>query len=80
MTDMVALLALMRSKSLLLITWTLLGAAAAGLINLMLPVVYQATTKIVIATPYWNDSTASIPDDTAGNGNYAMQNTNTYGD
>lgn len=80
MTDMVGLLALMRSKSLALITWTLLGAAAAGLINLMLPVVYQATTKIVIATPYWNDSTASIPDDTAGDGNYAMQNTNTYGD
>lgn len=80
MTDMVGLLALMRSKSLVLITWTLLGAAAAGLINLMLPVVYEATTKIVIATPYWNDSTASIPDDTAGDGNYATQNTNTYGD
>lgn len=81
MTDMVALLALMRSKSLLLITWTLLGGAAAGLINLMLPVVYEASTKIVIATPYWNDSTASIPDDTAaGDVNYAAQNTNTYGD
>jgi tyrosine-protein kinase len=80
MTDMVGLLSLMRSKSLVLITWTLLGAAGAGLINLMLPVVYEATTKIVIATPYWNDSTASIPDDTAGDGNYAMQNTNTYGD
>ena len=71
MTGMVALLALMRSKSLVLITWTLLGAAAAGLINLMLPVVYEATTKIVIATPYWNDSTASIPDDTARDVNYA---------
>jgi polysaccharide biosynthesis transport protein len=80
MTDMIALLALMRSKSLVLITWTLLGAAAAGLINLMLPVVYEATTKIVIATPYWNDSTAVIPDETAGDGNYAPQNTQTYGD
>ena len=80
MTGTVALLALMRSKSLVLITWTLLGAAAAGLINLMLPVVYEATTKIVIATPYWNDSTASIPDDTAGDVSYAMRNTNTYGD
>jgi|HubBroStandDraft_3_1064219.scaffolds.fasta_scaffold00444_7 succinoglycan biosynthesis transport protein ExoP len=79
MTDMVALLALMRSKSLVLITWTLLGAAAAGLINLMLPVVYEATTKIVIATPYWNDSTAVIPDDTAEDG-YQTQNKQAYGD
>ena len=77
---MVALLALMRSKSLVLITWTLLGAAAAGLINLMLPVVYEATTKIVIATPYWNDSTAVIPDETAGDGGYATENSQTYGD
>jgi succinoglycan biosynthesis transport protein ExoP len=80
MTGMVALLALVRRKSLVLITWTLLGAAAAGLINVMLPVVYEATTKILIATPYWNDSTAVIPDDRAGDGNYAMQNTQAYGD
>jgi succinoglycan biosynthesis transport protein ExoP len=80
MTGMVALLALMRSKSLVLITCTLLGAAAAGLINLMLPVVYEATTKIIIATPRWNDSTASIPDETADKYNYANQNTQAYGD
>jgi polysaccharide biosynthesis transport protein len=80
MTGMVALLALLRRKSLVLTTWTLLGAAAAGLINMMLPVVYEATTKILIATPYWNDSTAVIPDDQAGDGNYAVQNTQAYGD
>jgi polysaccharide biosynthesis transport protein len=62
MTGMVALLAVMRRKSLVLITWTLLGAAGAGVINLLLPVVYEATAKIVIATPYWNDTTAVIPD------------------
>jgi succinoglycan biosynthesis transport protein ExoP len=62
MTSMVALLAVVRSKALVLITWTLLGAAAAGVINLQLPVVYEATAKIVIATPYWNDTTAVIPD------------------
>src|SRR6201999_397728 len=56
------------------------GAAAAGLINLMLPVVYEATTKIVIATPYWNDSTASIPDDTARDVSYARAEAQTYGD
>jgi tyrosine-protein kinase len=58
MTGMVALLAIVRSRFLLLITWTLLGAAAAGGINMLLPVVYEATAKILIATPYWNDSTA----------------------
>jgi hypothetical protein len=36
-----------------------LGAAAAGGINMLLPVVYEATAKILIATPYWNDSTAA---------------------
>lgn len=80
MTGVVALLALVRRKSLVLTTWTLLGAAAAGLINMMLPVVYEATTKILIATPYWNDSTAVIPDDQAGDANYAVQNTQAYGD
>jgi polysaccharide biosynthesis transport protein len=72
---MVALLALVRSKFLALITWTLLGAAAAGVINLALPVVYEATTKIVIATPYWNDSTAVIPDP-----NFAGKTPQSYGD
>jgi len=58
MTGMGALLAVMRRKLLALIIWTLSGAAAAGGINLLLPVVYEATAKIVVATPYWNDSTA----------------------
>lgn len=62
MTGMGALLAVVRRKSLVLITWTLLGAAVAGVVNLLLPVVYEATAKIVIATPYWNDTTAVIPD------------------
>jgi polysaccharide biosynthesis transport protein len=75
MRSMVALLAAMRGKSVVLITWTLLGAAIAGVINLLLPVVYEATTKIVIATPYWNDSTASIPDP-----NFAGKTPQSYGD
>lgn len=75
MTSMVALLAVMRSKSLMLITWTLLGAAAAGVINLQLPVVYEATAKIIIATPYWNDTTAVIPDPS-----FAGKTPQSYGD
>ena len=58
MTGMLALLAVMRKKFLALITWTLLGAAVAGGINLLLPVVYEASAKVLIAAPYWNDSTA----------------------
>jgi polysaccharide biosynthesis transport protein len=58
MTGMVALLAVMRDKFLVLITWTLLGATAAGGINMLLPVAYEATAKILIAAPYWNNSTA----------------------
>jgi polysaccharide biosynthesis transport protein len=58
MTGMVALLGIIRSKFLLLITWALLGAAVAGGINMLLPVVYEASAKIVVATPYWNDSVA----------------------
>jgi polysaccharide biosynthesis transport protein len=58
MTGMVALLAVTRNKFLALITWTLLGAAVAGGINLLLPVVYEASAKVLIAAPYWNDSTA----------------------
>ncbi len=75
MTAMVALLAIMRRKSLVLITWTLLGAAAGGGINLLLPVVYEATAKIVIATPYWNDTTAVIPDPS-----FAGKTPQSYGD
>lgn len=58
MTGMVALLAIIRSKLLALITWTLMGATVAGGINMLLPLVYEASAKILIAAPYWNDSTA----------------------
>lgn len=58
MTGMVALLGMLRGKLAALILWTLAGAATAGVINMMLPVVYEASAKILIAAPYWNDSTA----------------------
>jgi succinoglycan biosynthesis transport protein ExoP len=67
MTGMVALLAVMRNKLLVLITWTLLGAAAAGGINTLLPVVYEASAKILVVAPYWNDSTA-LADPNVGGG------------
>lgn len=58
MTGVGALLAVVRTKFLALITWTLLGAVAAGGINMLLPVVYEASAKVLIAAPYWNDVTA----------------------
>ncbi|MGH3637034.1 MAG: hypothetical protein ACRDTS_23710, partial [Mycobacterium sp.] len=64
---MVALLAIIRKKLLVLVMWTLLGAAAAGGINMVLPVVYEASARIMIAAPYWNDSTA-LADPNLGGG------------
>jgi capsular polysaccharide biosynthesis protein len=63
---MVSLLAIVRSKFLMLVIWTLLGAAVAGGINMLLPVVYEATAKILIAAPYWNDSTALMDPNMGG--------------
>lgn len=67
MTGIGALLAVVREKLLVLIIWTLTGAAVAGGINLLVPVVYEANAKIFIATPYWNDSTA-LADPNVGGG------------
>ena len=67
MTGMVELLGIMRNKWFALITWTLSGAAAGGVINMTLPVVYEASARILIATPYWNDSTA-LADPNVGGG------------
>ncbi|WP_369807308.1 Wzz/FepE/Etk N-terminal domain-containing protein [Mycobacterium sp. 852002-51057_SCH5723018] len=64
---MLALLATVRNRLLVLITSALLGAAVAGLINLLLPVVYEASARILIATPDWNDSTA-LADPNVGGG------------
>ncbi|SPM41118.1 hypothetical protein MNAB215_3321 [Mycobacterium numidiamassiliense] len=74
MTGMKGLLAVVRDKLLVLIIWTLAGAAAAGGINLLVPVVYEANAKIFIATPYWNDSTALADPNVGGAQNLA------YGD
>lgn len=74
MTGMKALLAVVRDKLLVLIIWTLAGAAIAGGINLLVPVVYEANAKIFIATPYWNDSTALADPNVGGAQNLA------YGD
>jgi tyrosine-protein kinase len=80
MTGMVALLAIVRKRFLLLITWTLLGAAAAGGINMLLPVAYEATAKILIATPYWNDSTAIADPNFGGDKTFWWDKTLAVGD
>ena len=66
MRGMISLLAIVRSKFLSLVIWTLLGAAVAGGINMLLPVVYEATAKILIVAPYWNDSTALMDPNMGG--------------
>lgn len=66
MTGLVELLTVIRNKFLVLTIWALLGAAVAGGINLLLPVEYEASAKILVAAPYWNDSTALADPNTGG--------------
>jgi polysaccharide biosynthesis transport protein len=80
MTGMVALLAIVRNRFLLLITSALLGAVAAGGINMLLPVVYEATAKIIIASPYWNDSTAIADPNFGGDKTFWWDKTLAVGD
>lgn len=63
---MVSLFAIVRDKFLMLAIWALLGAAVAGGVNMLLPVVYEATAKILVAAPYWNDSTALMDPNMGG--------------
>lgn len=66
MTGMMALLAVVRSKLLALTIWALAGAAVGGGINMLLPVVYETSAKILIVAPYWNDSTANADPNMGG--------------
>lgn len=52
------LLAIGRRNSLALLCWALLGGAIASAITVLLPVEYQASARLMIVAPYWNDSTA----------------------
>jgi len=66
MTGMMALLAVVRSKLSALTIWALAGAALGGVINMLLPVVYETSAKILIVAPYWNDSTANADPNMGG--------------
>jgi polysaccharide biosynthesis transport protein len=66
MRGMASLFAIARNKFLALVIWTLAGAAVAGGVNMLLPVVYEANAKILIAAPYWNDSTALMDPNMGG--------------
>lgn len=68
MTGLIELLGVLRSKFLIMVVWALTGAAVAGALNLLLPVSYEASARILIATPYWNDSTALADPNTGGGG------------
>jgi capsular polysaccharide biosynthesis protein len=52
------LLAIGRRNSLALLCWALLGGAIASAITFLMPVEYQASARLMIVAPYWNDSTA----------------------
>lgn len=52
------LFAIARRNFLALLCWALLGGAIASAITLLMPVEYQASARVMIVAPYWNDSTA----------------------
>ena len=52
------LLAIARRSFLALLCWALFGGAVASAITFSLPVEYQASARLMIVAPYWNDSTA----------------------
>lgn len=52
------LLAIARRNSLALLCWALLGGAVASVMSFFLPTEYQASARLMIVAPYWNDSTA----------------------
>lgn len=58
MNSIGTLLAIARRNSLALLCWALLGGAIASAITFLLPVEYQASARLMIVAPYWNDSTA----------------------
>jgi non-specific protein-tyrosine kinase len=58
MNSIGTLFAIARRNFLALLCWTLLGGASASAITFFLPVEYQASARVMIVAPYWNDSTA----------------------
>ncbi|MEV0672710.1 hypothetical protein [Mycobacterium sp. NPDC050441] len=50
--------AIARRNFLTLLCWALFGGAAASSMTFFLPVEYQASARVMIVAPYWNDSTA----------------------
>lgn len=55
-----AILASVRYRWLAFCLCTLIGISAAALLNVMSPVVYESTAKLVVAAPDWNDSTVIV--------------------
>ncbi|OBB44623.1 hypothetical protein [Mycobacterium sp. 852002-51961_SCH5331710] len=52
------LFAIARRNLLALLCWTLLGGAVISAATFFFPVEYQASARVMIVAPYWNDSTA----------------------
>ncbi|MUL83986.1 MULTISPECIES: hypothetical protein [unclassified Mycolicibacterium] len=52
------LIAIARRNFLAVLCWTLLGGAIVSAMTFFLPVEYEASARVMIVAPYWNDSTA----------------------
>ena len=71
-----ALFAMARAHWFAIAVCCLLGALAAAGLSMLIPVTYDASARIFVATPNWNDNTASgQPDDRGRVQTYAFGET-----
>jgi capsular polysaccharide biosynthesis protein len=65
--------AMIRAHWFAIVVWGLLGALGAAGLSAMIPVTYEAGARLFLATPNWNDNTASgHPDQTGRVQTYAF--------
>jgi capsular polysaccharide biosynthesis protein len=61
-----SLLAILKAQWFAVLLWCLIGALVAAAINMAVPVAYNASARLFLATPNWNDNTASGHPDPRG--------------
>jgi tyrosine-protein kinase len=61
-----SLLGILKAQWFVVLLWCLIGALGAAAINMAVPVAYNASARLFLATPNWNDNTASGHPDPRG--------------
>src|SRR6478735_2197062 len=61
-----SLLGVLKAQWFVVLLWILIGTLVAGAINMAVPVAYNSSARLFLATPNWNDNTASGHPDPRG--------------